>query len=519
MRMCKICSTFAAEKCCIMRNIIISTFVLLLFLTGCNSRTPQYRIGVSQCLDDAWRQKMNYEMERELLLHPDMSLSRRIAYGSNELQCAQIDSFIKERVDLLIVSPNEAKQVQPAVTRAYRAGIPVIVADRRVPGDEWTAFIGGDNYKVGRLMAHWVMEKWKTAQQTAQRSNFPQRGTVSKPFVVLEVAGLPGSTPATLRHKGMMDGIEEAKGEGLETKVEVQSVMGSWYKENAYEVVSAYLKTHPLPDVIVAHNDLMAIGAAEVVPSIPIMGVDGIHPGLQAIVDGKIECSATYSSRGDMIIDAAARILHKEPYVRDTVLETALVDITAAKPMLKQDEAITRDLETLHLVQTQSESKWKQLQFDRFMLILSVVFFFTLFIITLGYIFVKQRKIQTEIKHDIIPQLENMQEAIQLSKKDEAFAERLRQVVDDYLTDPNLTVEFLGGKLQLSRTQLFRRVKAVAGKGPLDYIREQRLNRADELLRTTDMTIQQVALELCFSSPGYFTKCYKEYFGHLPSVR
>ena len=492
-----------------MRNIIVSIVMLCLLMTGCNSRTPQYRIGVSQCLDDAWRQKMNYEMERELLLHPDMTLSRRIAYGSNELQCAQIDSFIKERVDLLIVSPNEAKQVQPAVTRAYRAGIPVIVADRRVPGDEWTAFIGGDNYKVGRLMAQWVIGKASDKGSKAK----------GKPFVVLEVAGLPGSTPATLRHKGMMEGIEEAKGEGLEAKVEVQSVMGSWYKENAYEVVSAYLETHPLPDVIVAHNDLMAIGAAEAAGGVPIMGVDGIHPGLQAIVDGKIECSATYSSRGDMIIDAAARIIHKEPYVRDTVLETALVDITAAKPMLKQDEAITRDLETLHIVQTQSESKWKQLQFDRFMLILSVVFFFTLFIITLGYIFVKQRKIQTEIKHDIIPQLENMQEAIQLSKKDEAFAERLRQVVDDYLTDPNLTVEFLGGKLQLSRTQLFRRVKAVAGKGPLDYIREQRLIRADELLRTTDMTIQQVALELCFSSPGYFTKCYKEYFGHLPSVR
>ena len=295
--------------------------------------------------------------------------------------------------------------------------------------------------------------------------------------------------------------------------------MGRWYQENAYEVVSAYLENHPLPDVIVAHNDLMAIGAAEAAGGVPIMGVDGIHPGLQAIVDGKIECSATYSSRGDMIIDAAARIIHKESYVRDTVLETALVDITAAYPMLKQDEAITRDLETLHIVQTQVESKWKQQRFDRLVLILFVVFFFTLFIITLGYIFIKQRRMQTEIKHDIIPQLENMQEAIQLSKKDEAFAERLRQVVDDYLTDPNLTVEFLGSKLQLSRTQLFRRVKAVAGKGPLDYIRERRLARADELLRTADMTIQQVALELCFSSPGYFTKCYKEYFGHLPSAR
>ena len=503
-----------------MRNIIVSVVALCLLMTGCNSRTPQYRIGVSQCLDDAWRQKMNYEMERELLLHPDMSLSRRIAYGSNELQCAQIDSFIKERVDLLIVSPNEAKQVQPAVTRAYRAGIPVIVADRRVPGDEWTAFIGGDNYKVGRLMAQWVIGKASDKGSKAK----------GKPFVVLEVAGLPGSTPATLRHKGMMEGIEEAKEEGLAAKVEMQSVMGSWYKENAHEVVSEYLETHPLPDVIVAHNDLMAIGAAEAVASyqtshlksqryIPIMGVDGIRPGLQAIVDGKIECSATYSSRGDMVIDAAARIIHKESYVRDTVLETALVDITAAYLMLKQVEAITRDLETLHIVQMQSESKWRQLRFDRFILILFVVFFFILFVITLAYVFIKQRKIQTEIKHDIIPQLEDMQEAIQLSHRDVAFADRLKQAVDDHLTDQNLSVEYLGSMLQLSRTQLFRRVKTVTGKGPLDYIRERRLIRADQLLHTTDMTIQQVALELCFSSSGYFTKCYKEYFGHLPSVR
>lgn len=492
-----------------MRNIIISTFVLLLFLTGCSTRTPQYRIGVSQCLDDAWRQKMNYEMERELLLHPDMALSRRIAYGSNELQCAQIDSFIRERVDLLIVSPNEAEQVQPAVTRAYRAGIPVIVADRRVPGDEWTAFIGGDNYKVGRLMAQWVIEKASDKGSKAKR----------KPFVVLEVAGLPGSTPATLRHKGMMEGIEEAKGEGLEAKVEVQSVMGRWYQENAYEVVSAYLENHPLPDVIVAHNDLMAIGAAEAAVGVPIMGVDGIQPGLRAIVEGKITCSATYSSRGDMVIATAAQILHGEPFVRDTVLETTMIDASIAYPMLRQDEAITRDLETLHLFQTQSESKWKQLRFDRVVLILFVVFFFILFVITLAYVFIKQRKIQTKIKHDIIPQLEEVQEAIQLSRRDVAFAERMKQIVEDHLTDPNLNVEYLGSELALSRTQIFRRVKTITGKGPLDYIRERRLIRADELLRTTDMTVQQVSMELCFSSPGYFTKCYKEYFGHLPSER
>ena len=464
---------------------------------------------------------MNYEMERELLLHPDMVLSRRIAYGSNELQCAQIDSFIAERVDLLIVSPNEAEAVKPAVTRAYRAGIPVIVADRRVTGDEWTAFIGGDNYKVGSLMAQWVREELKIKNEKLKIKN--------SRFSILEVAGLPGSTPATLRHQGLMDGLPDG--------VEVHSVMGSWYREEAYKVVSEYLATQPLPDLIVAHNDLMAIGAAEAVQNyhqaqssnpqilkssnyaVPIMGVDGINLGLQAIVDGKINCSATYSSRGDMVIDAAARILHNEPFVRDTVLETMLVDAEAAYPMLKQDEDITRDLETLHLVQTQTESKWRQMQFDRIVLSVFVAVFFILFVVTLSYIIVRQLKLQTEIKQDILPQLENMQEAIQLSRRDEAFADRLKQIVNEHLSDPNLNVEYLGSMLQLSRTQLFRRVKTVTGKGPLDYIREQRLIRADQLLHTTDMTIQQVALELCFSSAGYFTKCYKEYFGHLPSER
>ena len=100
-----------------------------------------------------------------------------------------------------------------------------------------------------------------------------------------------------------------------------------------------------------------------------------------------------------------------------------------------------------------------------------------------------------------------------------SFLEALRTPAFFETNSTDYNVEFLGGQLALSRTQIFRRVKTITGKGPLDYIRERRLIRADELLRTTDMTIQQVALQLCFSSPGYFTKCYKEQFGHLPSQR
>jgi len=491
-----------------MRNIIISTFLFLFVLTGCSTRQQQYRIGVSQCLDDAWRQKMNEEMERELLLHPEMSISRRIAYGNSERQCAQIDSFIEERVDLLIVSPNVAEEVKPAVTRAYRAGIPVIVADRRVTGDEWTAFIGGDNYRVGQLMADWLL--------SVQTSKI-------LPLQVLEVTGLPGSTPATLRHKGMMDRIADSGG----IKPQLESVIGSWYKEDAYHIVRDYLRLHKHVNVIVAQNDLMAIGAADAVRdskgygpgSVRIMGVDGIMLGLQAIVDGTIDCSATYPSRGDLIIETAARILSEEPFTRDSVLETMLIDASVANPMLAQYRARMHDFETLHIVQLRSDMRWQQMKNSRLVLVLAIVFVFLLFLVALGFLIYSQRKINKEITRDILPQLEEVQEAIQLSHRDVAFGERMKQIVDDHLTDPNLNVEFLGSALQLSRTQIFRRVKTITGKGPLEYIRERRLLHADELLRTTDMTVQQVALELCFSNPGYFTKCYKEHFGHLPSKR
>ena len=134
------------------------SLLLILLLSACSqcAEKPVYVIGVSQCSDDAWRTKMNQEMERELIFHPQMQLHIRQAMDNREMQCMQIDSFIREGVDLLIVSPNEAEEVKPAVTRAFEAGIPVGVADRRVSGDKWTAFIGGDNVAVGLLMGEWL---------------------------------------------------------------------------------------------------------------------------------------------------------------------------------------------------------------------------------------------------------------------------------------------------------------------------------------------------------------------------
>lgn len=363
-----------------MRNIIVSSLFFVLFLVACTSRQPQYSIGVSQCLDDAWRQKMNAEMERELLLHPEMTLSRRIAYGNNELQCAQIDSFIAEQVDLLIVSPNEAEEVKPAVTRAYRAGIPVIVADRRVSGDEWTAFIGGDNYGAGVLMARWVL---KVQAETTH------------PLNVLEVSGLSGSTPERLRHQGLTEGLkaDQRKDERIP---QVHSVIGA---TDAYHTVLAYLQEHRNVDVIVAQNDLMAMDAAKAVRDdgayrhVRIMGVDGIQEGLRAIADGVIECTATYPSRGDMLIATAAHILAQEPFVRDTIIPTVLVDREMAEAMLDLSAEIDHEVGTITMLKQRSDILRKEFRQQHAILWIVGVFSFML-IVLFFYVFrlYRQRK-------------------------------------------------------------------------------------------------------------------------------
>ena len=344
-----------------MRNIITITILLLLLFTGFNMPRSHYRVGVSQCYDDAWRQKMNAEMERELLFHPEMTLTKRIAYGSNDVQCAQIDSFIAERVNLIIVSPNEAEAVKPAVSRAYNAGIPVIVADRRVPGDEWTAFIGGDNYRVGVLMAEWIRRV---------------QAETSHPLQVLEVTGLPGSTPEMLRHQGLVETMYKGTKDNVQRNPEIHSVVGA---ADAYKAVQNYLQQHAHIDAIVAQNDLMAMDASKAVRDlgygpVRIMGVDGLQDGLQAIVNGVMECTATYPSRGDMLIETAAHILAGEPFVRDTVLPTVLVDKETAEAMLDLSAEMDHEVGTITMLKQRSDILREEYRHQRTILWLIAIF-------------------------------------------------------------------------------------------------------------------------------------------------
>ena len=529
-------------------------------LIGCSSHrpSPQYRIGVSQCSDDAWRQRMNYELQRELIFHPELSLHIRQASDNSDTQCQQIDSFIAERVDLLIVSPNEAEEVKPAVSRAYDAGIPVIVADRQVSGEKWTAFIGGDNYSVGQLMAQWLL------------SIVPE----GRPLRVLEIQGLPGSTPMVWRHKGMMDSLQ-----GHPEVQIVASACGAWFRENARVVTDSLLALYPNVDAIVAQNDQMAIGAYEAIQhlkgrakipgtqvvhtdlscasspaikshsapllvrsnnasnenyAIRIMGVDGIVDeggGVEALLNKEIDMTATYPSRGDLVIQTAVKILHGEPFEREVVLPTVLIDHDAAFPMQQIADEIDRQIAVSEELENRYNRLWDTTRAQRIALILLV--FFLLLLVVLAVVLYRVYRYSLRVKREreeharIVAQqqkqLEDMTAALERTKAeqsvDERFVEQLQNTIERHLNDSEFSVESLSEEMNMSRAQLFRKTKTLMGVSPVELIRHIRLRKAKQMLLNTDMTIQQVAYSVGFTSPSYFSKCYRELFGSLPTAR
>ena len=171
--------------------LLFAIVALLLPLGSCGGGEPEYLIGVSQCSDDDWRTQLNNEIKREAQFYNGVSVEIRAANDDNARQMRDIEELVHMGADLLIVSPNVVDDVSPAIERAYRAGIPVILVDRRTRSEECTAYVGADNYDIGRRAGEYVVNR------------------LDGNGMVVEITGLSASTPAIDRHQGFMDAIKD----------------------------------------------------------------------------------------------------------------------------------------------------------------------------------------------------------------------------------------------------------------------------------------------------------------------
>nr|GEZ44380.1 hypothetical protein [Tanacetum cinerariifolium] len=310
---------------------------------------PHYVIGFSQCtMNDAWRQAMLAGMKKELSFYPNVEFRLKDAHDNSTVQQQQLHEFLQEDIDLLIVSANEAEPITPLVEEAFNRGIPVVILDRRTTSKLYTAYVGGNNQEVGQAAGRYI------------GSLLGGKGEM------LEVLGAAGSSPALDRHRGLLQALAAFPGVRV-----VDQVQGNWQRPSVLAALPAVLRAHPQVQLIFAHNDRMALGAYQVCKQlglahqVRVIGVDGLsgpQGGIQLVQDDVIKATLLYSPGGEEAIRTAMHILQHEPYAKENLLSTMVIDSTNVLTMKMQAEKLASD--HLKIGQNLTVSKLQEAQFD-----------------------------------------------------------------------------------------------------------------------------------------------------------
>ncbi|WP_347118142.1 substrate-binding domain-containing protein [Parabacteroides distasonis] len=312
-----------------MKHPFLLVWLTLIVLCGCTSSGKQKKhvIGLSQCmLDDAWRQAMINDMRIEASNYDDVEIIIKDAQNNNETQIQQIRDLIRQKVDVLIISPYQSEPITAVAEEAYRAGIPTIITDRKVNTDQYTSFVGANNYEIGLAAGNY------TANYLPPNA------------IILEIWGLTQTSPAQERHKGFVDALRERE------DLSFRKIEGQWLVDTARMELRKL--EHPEQiDFVYAHNDMMAIAAREYFMAwdsirgreLRIIGVDAVAgAGLEAVEDGRINASFLYPTGGEQVIRTAMRIIQGEPVDKFIPLRTAPVDHQSARTLLLQADQLQK---------------------------------------------------------------------------------------------------------------------------------------------------------------------------------
>ena len=526
-------------------------FALAALLTGCEEK-KKYRICVSQCSQDDWRMKMNDEINREILLHDDATVEICSADDSSEKQIADIRRFMQGPCDILIVSPNEAAALTPVIKEVYERGTPVIVYDRNINGDTYTARIGVDDVGLGRAAARYAQHLIGT------------RGKV------IEIYGLPGSTPAEDRHKGFTAQLQAQGGTIL------ASAAADWKKEEAARAADSLLNLYPDAQLIYAHNDRMAIGASEAARAkgrrdIRIIGIDAApNIGIRAVADSVIDATFLYPTEGHRLVQTALAILKGEPYERETILPvSSAVDLSNADILLLQNETLRDHYNVLTAANGKEGCKMAArhvpdlivcdvmmpvmdgLECCRLIKGETVTSHIPVLMLTAcsldeqrvqGYDSGADGYLSKPFASDVLlsrcrslienrRRIKNPAGALPLmpapaaasaapppsADLDSEFYRRFLEIFQAEMGRPELSVDAVAAQMGMERSQFYRKIKALTNYAPVELMRRLRLQQGHALLLSTDKTIGEIAYEIGFSSPAYFTKCYRDAYGVTPT--
>ena len=497
------------------------------------NRDSHWRVAVSQCGHSNWRNAMDEEIRREAEYLGTMDLTFAYAGDNSRRQSEQIDSIVASGVDLIIVAPNEREGVTDAVRRARKAGVRIVVIDRRLSAPEYDGYVGTDNFALGYSAGVYAA------------AYLQGKGTV------LEVGGLKGSSPAMGRHSGFVAALSEYPGIRL-----IGTVEGRWKAHDAVQAFDDAVEDKGMPDLVFAHNDEMALAISDAHTNLQhrlhIIGVDGLDGGLDGVASGRLLATFVNPTGGAKAVRKADSLLHDRRIQRDCFIPAEIVDG-------KNERVLRQQMSVLNRRQAQiDEYSERVAQYIRGNAAHGIVLFatvFCLFVVVGACLFIfRAYRAKTEAHQRLKETNERLAEmndnlasanarlaeahatmkeqydkirtqrdqlaffSQELKETNDSFEALLRDVVERNYADPAFDVEQLAEALCITRSQLFRKVKALCDTTPSQVIRTARLRHAAEMLATPNITVSEVCYATGFSNPSYFSKVFREAFGCNPGA-
>lgn len=367
------------------------------------------KVGFSQAMTtDDWRKQMNSSIKIEASLRPEVDLTIKDANNNVEKQIEDIEHFISNKVDVIIVSPIQSKPLTAVVEKSIKAGIPVLVVDRKIEGESYTAYLGADNIEIGRIAGRYIVSHSKGS------------GTI------IEITGASGSSPAYERTLGFHQIINENK----RFKI-VSTIQGDWEKESVKAPLKTILLQNPNVEYIFAQNDRMALSAWETAKTlglekkIKFIGVDALNTvngGIELVKSGVLDGTILYPTGGNEALKLALKMYNKESISRNNILNTIVIDKNNAEIIENQMDKV--DQQQLVIESQQGAIKVQEKEYASQNNLVRLLSFFLVIILSLtiysiySTISISKKKKQLErINQTVIDQNNEIQEMAQIAAK------------------------------------------------------------------------------------------------------
>lgn len=507
-----------------MKKTVFYLLLLIVALSSCKESGKNYKIAVSQCGSGRWRDKVNSEMlAAQHLYEQDAKVEVIEAHDDTELQIRQIDSLIDTDIDLLVVAPNEAKPLSDIIAKVRENGIPVIFFDRKAETEDYTAFIGGNNVEAGLTVGNYALELAKDIHRADGKPR------------ILEITGSMSTSPVQERHEGF------SRAMAGQSQIDYQFIKSTWLAQDAYQVMRQLIEKQQLPDIVFCHNDAMTTGVhkalkeAGLVSKIKVLGIDGMpDEGIEYVLQGSLSGTYVYPTHGEEVVRLALQILTGQPFQHENPMKGAMVTPQNAQLMWLNSNELMNQNKNLITVEDKLEEYFGLYNTQRKVLAGSfaaiVVLLAAFAMMWRAYVQTRRaiRKRQTLNEEETLfytnADSRTLRQVFETPKEetpaprsqDTIFAETLNEAIRKNMSNPNLKMDELGEEMGLSRVQLYRKVKSITGVSPVELLRQVRLQQGYVLLTTTNKTVAEIAFEVGYNTPGYFSKCFKEQYGKLP---